>query len=87
METVTNKLAMVCVPHHTPKAMPRFQLAQGDTCQKAILPLLQEGLAARAREVEMGKGGEKGGTEEMGHFRGPRVEKQDDPTSALLSPG
>lgn len=70
---------MVCVPYHTPDAMPSFKLAQVDSCQKAILPLLQEGCAARAWVVGMGKGGEKGVTKEMGHCRGPRVEKQDRP--------
>lgn len=60
VETVTNKLALVCVPHRAPpNAMPIFKLAQVDTCQKAILPLLQEGCAARVRVVEMGKSGEK----------------------------
>lgn len=30
---------------------------------------------------------DKGVTEEMGHFRGPRIENQDNPTSILTSQG
>ena len=66
-----------CVPHHTPpSAIPVFKLAQVDSCQKAISPLLQGGRAAQARVVEMGEGGERrrGVTKEMGRCRGPRME-------------
>lgn len=66
-----------CVPHHTPpSAIPLFKLAQVDSCQKAISPLLQGGRAAQARVVEMGEGGERrrGVTKEMGRCRGPRME-------------
>lgn len=81
METVTKKLALVCVLYHSPPNAMRLQTGPEDTCQKAIPPLLQEGNVAWPWVVEI----REGMTKETGHLRGPRIDNQDNSTSILRS--
>lgn len=81
MKTVTNKLALACGPHHTP---PNAYLhAHPGGHMPKLPPLLPQGCAARAWAVDVGRAGvQKGVTEELGHFRGARMENPDNPAQS-----
>lgn len=82
METVTNKLALVCgriTPLQTPclsSRPPRWTHAKASASAST-------GLCGQSVAVRVGRAGaQKGVTKEMGHFRGARMENADNPAQS-----